>query len=410
MFWVAAAGITLVVAATLWRAAVRARGDVQAAAGFDLGVYRDQLAEVERDIARGLLPEGEGARLRTEVSRRVLEADRGLRSGAASGVSRAGWGLAVVLGAAMVGSVALYERIGAPGYPDLPLAERMAASEERRQNRPDQAQAEAGVPQTVRSDVDPDFAILMDKLRAAVLARPDDVQGLTLLVRNEAALGNLRAAIVAQTGLIAAKGPQAVAADHAGLAELLILATGGYVSPEAEEELVRALSLDARETTARYYSGVMFAQVGRFDQTFVIWRALLAEGPPDAPWIAPIRDQMPEVAARAGVNYTLPDAIATAPRGPSMADVAAMSDLSVGDRQVMIAGMVDQLAARLASEGGSAEEWVQLISSLAVLGRLDQAREIYAEAQTVFAGRTVELSALREAAVLAGVVDGGTGE
>ena len=406
IFWAAAGGMALIVVATLWRAAKRARGDVQAAAGFDLGVYRDQLAEVERDIARGVLPEGEGARLRTEVSRRVLDADRAMQAVALPAHARAGWGLAAVLAATVVGSLALYDRIGAPGYPDLPLAERLATSEALRQSRPNQAQAEAGMTPAPIPNVDPAFATLMDQLRAAVVARPDDQQGLALLARNEAALGNIRAAIVAQTALIAAKGAAAAGTDHAGLAELMIMATGGYVSPEAEEELVRALSVEPENATARYYSGVMFAQVGRFDQTFLLWRALLTEGPADAPWIGPIRAQMADVAARAGVNYTLPDA----PRTPTMADVAAMQELSVEDRQTMITGMVDQLGARLASEGGPAEDWVRLISSLSVLGRVDEARAIYAEAQTVFAGRTVELSALREAAVLAGATGEGTGE
>ena len=56
------------------RALLRARSDVQSAAAFDLKVYRDQLNEVDRDLARGTLAADEADRLRTEVSRRLLEA------------------------------------------------------------------------------------------------------------------------------------------------------------------------------------------------------------------------------------------------------------------------------------------------------------------------------------------------
>ncbi len=266
-------------------------------------------------------------------------------------------------------------------------------------SRASQAEALSHMPPEAPAIPPADFAALMDKLRTAVANRPGDRQGLALLARNEAAMGNFRAAITAQTGLIAAKGADAVAEDHAALAELLVVAVGGYVSPEAEEELVRALSLDPRNQTARYYSGVMFGQVGRYDQTFVLWRALLDEGPADAPWITPIRDQMDDVAARAGVNYTMPDL----PRGPSAGDVAAAADMTAEDRQAMIEGMVAQLGARLADEGGPVEDWARLITSLATLGRLDEARAIYTEALGRFAGRTVELSALREVAVSAGV-------
>jgi cytochrome c-type biogenesis protein CcmH len=406
VFWAAALGLSLIVVATLWMAARRARADTRSGADYDLSVYRDQLAEVERDIARGVLPPAEGARLRTEVARRVLDADRAAQGQTLPQSLRAGWGIVVVLGLTVVGVLLLYDRLGAPGYPDLPLKDRFAMSEELRQTRPSQAEAEAGVQETPRTDMAPDFADLMNKLRAAVIARPDDVQGLTLLARNEAALGNIRAAIVAQGSLITVKGAGVVAEDHAALAELLIVATGGYVSPTAEEQLVRALALDPANQTARYYSGVMFGQVGRFDRTFALWRALLEEGPADAPWIAPIRDQMPDVAARAGANYTLP----AAPRGPSAGDIEAAGQMAPEDRQAMIAGMVDQLGARLAADGGPAEDWAQLINALAVLGRLEEAGTIYAEAQTRFAGRTVELSALREVAVKAGIATGGVAE
>ena len=241
----------------------------------------------------------------------------------------------------------------------------------------------------------------MTKLRQAVQDRPDDQRGLELLARNEAAMGNLTAAKDAQAALLALRGNAATAEDHAALAELMIMSAGGYVSPEAEQVLARSLALDPANGTARYYTGTMFAQIGRFDRTFILWRRLLEQSPPDAPWVAPLRAQLPDVADRAGVRYTLPPA-ATAP-GPTGADIAAAAEMTAQDRQAMIEGMVDQLGARLAQDGGPAEDWARLITSLAQIGRTEQAREIYAEAQTRFAGRTVELSGLRQAAVEAGV-------
>ncbi len=41
------------------------------------------------------------------------------------------------------GALALYNRIGAPGYPDLPLKQRIADAEAARADRPGQADAEA---------------------------------------------------------------------------------------------------------------------------------------------------------------------------------------------------------------------------------------------------------------------------
>ncbi|MFN4128853.1 MAG: c-type cytochrome biogenesis protein CcmI [Paracoccaceae bacterium] len=403
VFWAAAALLVAGIVATLLRAMTRARSDGRAPVDFDLAVYRDQLTEIERDIARGAIPADEGARLRTEIQRRLLDADRAARAAAPSGEARAGWGMAALIVAVVLAGVAGYWRLGAPGYPDLPLAERLALSEEIRAGRPAQAEAEAQIPPAPARDVDPAFRDLMQKLRQAVQDRPNDLRGLELLARNEAAMGNMAAATAAQKAIIAVKGAAATADDHAAHAELMIMAAGGYVSPEAEQALVRALEADPRNGTARYYTGTMFAQIGRFDRTFILWNRLLEESPPDAAWVAPIRSQIEEIAARAGVRYTLPDA--PSGRGPTAADITASAQMTPEERQTMIEGMVDQLGARLAQEGGPAEDWARLITSLAQIGRGEQAREIYVEAQTRFAGRTVELSGLRQAAVMAGVAE-----
>jgi cytochrome c-type biogenesis protein CcmH len=75
------------------------------------------------------------------------------------------------------------------------------------------------------------------------------------------------------------------------------------------------------------------------------------------------------------------------------------------ERMQMIRGMVDGLGERLASEGGTAEEWARLITALGVLGDTDRARLIWQEAQNNFVGRTADLEIIRAAAVSAGVAE-----
>ena len=400
-FWIAAGGMGLAILALFLLALIRARGEIASAAEYDLKVYRDQLAEIDRDLARGTLPADEADRQRTEVSRRLLEADRARKAGDTSASTR-GIVVAGALILALIGSSYwVYNRLGAPGYPDLPLAARLAMSDELRANRAPQAEMEAAAAATRPAPAEPDaeFAQLMDQLRAAVADRPDDQRGLELLASNEARLGNLPEARVAQEQLIRLKGDTATADDHAALAELMIMAAGGLVSPEAEETLARALTLDANNGTARYYYGLMAAQVGRFDRTFGLWEPLLRDSPPDAPWIAPIRAQIADVAARAGIEYTLPAALP----GPDGDALTAAGEMSEEDRQAMVEGMVAQLGERLATEGGTVEEWARLISSLAVLNRMDEAAAIYAEALEVFDGSPSQRSFLREAALNAGL-------
>ncbi len=402
-FWIAATFLTLALAAILVWTIARRGAAHRTTAEADIAVYRDQLAEVDRDAARGTISATEADRSRVEISRRILEADRAV-TGAVGSTVAGGPALVPVLfvAAVLVAAVGLYWRLGAPGYPDLPMSERLAQAAAARADRPSQAEAEAQAVLPPVPGADAKYAELMEKLRKAVAEKPDDLTGQQLLARNEATLGNYSAAANAQAKVIALTGAKATAEDYAALTDLYVLATGGYVSPEAEAAAGESLARDPKNGTARFYVGLMWAQTGRPDLAFRFWRGLLEEGPEEAPWIAPIRDQIGMLAAAAGVDYT-PPAPVGALKGPSAGDMAAAADMSAEDRTAMIRGMVGQLSERLMSDGGSVEEWSRLISSLGVLGEKDKAKEAWAKAQAAFAGQDVALESLRQAAEQAGV-------
>lgn len=413
LFWVLALTMALLTAAILARPALRG-GTEAPAARQDLQVFKAQLAEIDRDTARGLLQPEDAERARTEIARKILEADRRLAATAPGrGAPRwAGWLAAGVTALVIAAGFLLYAEIGAPGYPDLPIAERLRTAERLYATRLPQAEAEKAVPPLARPAADPQMEALMTRLRSAVSERPDDPRGLDLLARNEAALGNFAAAWQAQARLIAAKGAAATAEDQAFQAEAMILAADGAVSPEAEQVLNAALRLNPHNPTARYYLGLMMAQSGRPDRTFPIWRDLLEEGPADAPWIAPIRSAIAELAWVAGDDgyqpppvaapVATPEAPAALP-GPSQADVAAAGQMAAGDREQMIRGMVESLASRLADQGGTPQEWARLIRALGVLNETERARAIWQEAQQVFAASPEALEEVRAAAEEAGV-------
>jgi cytochrome c-type biogenesis protein CcmH len=409
-FWIAAAGIGLAVTALLLLALLRGRAGDEPTAAYDLRVYRDQLREVDRDLARGVIAPADAERLRIEVARRVLEADRAL--GDYNGPEDTAAPplptlvMAGLVAAVMLGGVWTYFRLGAPGYPDLPIAERLAMSDQLYRTRPPQAAAEAAAAARAPAPApaDPTFTALMDKLRSALKDRPDDLEGHRLLARNESGLGNYAAAMAAQRQVIAILGDSVSADDHAMLAEIMILGAGGYVSPEAEVEIKRALQLDPLNGTASYYAGLMFAQVGRPDRTFALWAALLERSQPGDPWVAPLRAQLMQVASEAGEdNYVLPGTEA-AP-GPDADALAAAAEMTPEEREEMVRGMVARLSERLATQGGSAEEWARLITAYGVLGETDRAGAIWAEAQQRFGGRAADLKVVRAAALQAGVAE-----
>ncbi|MFK7869880.1 MAG: c-type cytochrome biogenesis protein CcmI [Roseobacter sp.] len=405
-FWILVAALAVLVAVFLALSlrTPRTQG-YEPPAAYDLRVYRDQLREVDKDLARGVVGPEDAERVRAEISRRILAADTAMTEevrlrDADRGAPKV---VGAVLAAALIcSSFAMYVWLGAPGYGDLGLERRIELAEEARLNRPGQAVAVDSMPAfTPPAGVSPDYIALIQQLRATVAERPDDLQGQVLLAQNEANLGNFSAASQAQMDVIRIKGDEAQAPDYADLADMLVLAAGGYVSPEAEDAVQRALALDPGNGTARYYMGLTMVQTGRPDRGFRLWDQMLRAGPPDAPWIPPIRAQIEDVAARAGVNYQMPEVGGA--RGPTADDIAAAGDMSPSERLEMIESMVSGLSERLAVEGGTVQEWVQLIGALGVLERRSDARAVFDNAIQVFADDLTAIDLINRAGQRVGI-------
>lgn len=409
-FWIITGAAALILAAALVLALLRGRRATGPAEAYDLQVYRDQLQEVEADAARGKIPPEEAERLKVEISRRLLAADAKVRQTGDSGKQpRAlGLGMAAVIATLVIGGgFATYRMVGAPGYGDRPLQPRLDRAEVALKSRPTQAEIEKQVPPSPAPEASADYVDLVQRLRGAVAERPQDLRGHMLLARSEAALGNFRKAYLAQAQIIKIKGPDATAQDFTDLADMMVLAAGGYVSPEAQKVLEQALSRDPNNGVARYYGGLMMAQIGRPDVAFGMWNKLLRESDATDPWVAPIREQIEDLAWLSGsTDFQMPKLGATsAGPGPTGADIAAAADMTPEERQAMIDGMIDRLSSRLAEEGGPPEDWARLIFVLGQRGKTEQANAIYTEAKTVFAAKPEALDALRKAAEQAGVAD-----
>ncbi len=403
LFWTLTAALVAVIALlfmlALWRGGAEAAAQPDAAK--DLGLYRDQLKGVEADLARGVIAPDEGERLRVEISRRLLEADRAAKGGrvgerAPLGATAAA---AVAIMALLGASVGVYQWLGTPGFSDQPMYARLAESNAAYDARPSQTEAEATADAIRGAPPEPDaqFADLMVKLRQAVIDRPDDPEGHDLLARNEALLGNFHEAWIAQQKLIALKGDTASANDLAMQAEFMIGATGGVITPEIEAVLGSVLNKDPGNGTALYYMGLMMAQLNRPDRTFDIWSALLARGPENAPWIAPIRRTINELAWFAGqADYEAPAAQAV---GPTATDLAAAANLAPEAREAALGEATQALMSKMAGMGGTAEEWARLIRALKLLGDEQRAAAVWEEAQQVFAERPVDLAMIEGAAI-----------
>ena len=392
LFWTIAILMLLAAAWVILRPLLGAGSDAGTAReNPDVAVYRDQLKELDADVARGVLSTADAEPTRAEIGRRLLAAASTMTETGQRAPRRGNAALIPVLVAVMAfGSLGIYAALGNPGMPDQPLASRDPAGPP----RPSQAEAVARMADALaenRVTPSPRDAELLTQLQNVLETRKDP-RGFGILAQSLISLRDYPAAAAALSEVVTLKGDQATAADFTNLAEVMVYAAGGYVSPEAEDVLAEALQRDITDRRARYYSGLALAQGGKPELAMSLWAGLINEGPPDAPWKADIREDIRQLAARA--NLPLPEGML---RGPTQEDIEAASDMAAEDRMEMIRGMVSQLEDRLATEGGDASEWARLIRSLTALGETDRAATIAAEARDTFAGNAAALAVINAA-------------
>ncbi|WP_340107124.1 c-type cytochrome biogenesis protein CcmI [Pikeienuella sp. HZG-20] len=390
-FWIIAVVAALVAVFIVIRPLLKSRTEAAPRAAHDAQVFRAQLIELDHDIARGLVAEADVEPTRLEISRRLLAADAESRAtaGLVAAPAALSRGLAIILVvSAPLAAAALYMNLGAPGAADMPFADRAEAQ------RPSQEEAERMM--AGRGNLAPpagadtaEFEQLIEQLEERLAETPDDERGVLLYARALMNLSRFDEGWRQYEKLIQLRGAAADASIYAGAAEGMILAAGGYVSPEAEAALLEVLKQEPTNPAARYYLGRLQAQEGAPERAAEIWTRLLDESPPDAPWVAPIRSEM--AALNLGPRPRRGDGLP----GPTREEMEAAAALPETDRQAMANDMVDRLAERLKTQGGDVAEWRRLIRSYSVLGRNASAQEALKAAEAAFAGDPAALAALR---------------
>jgi cytochrome c-type biogenesis protein CcmH len=312
--------------------------------GSETSVYKDQLAEIDRDVVLGLIGPAEADAARVEISRRLLAAAEQQRKPAVQSNTRLRRSAALL---SLIGlpilALAIYLPLGSPRLGDFPLAARMAT--------PDSSQP-----------VD----TLVAQVEQHLEKSPTDGRGWSVLAPVLARLGRYDEAVRAYRNALTYAGDNAD--RRADLGEVMVAAAGGVVTAEAKAEFERALALDADAVKANYFVGLSAEQDGRNADAAAIWRRMLAKAPADAPW----RPLLQAALTRVG---------GPAVPAPSNEMMAAAKDMSEADRGAMIRGMVDRLASRLKQNGDDVEGWLRLVKAYTVMGDRDKAKSAASDAR-----------------------------
>src|ERR1700761_1523317 len=331
----------------------------QRSGGSEANVYKDQLAEVERDVSAGLIAPTEAAAARVEIGRRLLAAadrpddtplrpSRGLRRGAA---------LLALVGLPAL-ALAVYLPLGSPRLGGYPLA------------------ARAGKPDGTQP-----LENLVAQVQKHLEQNPADGRGWAVLAPVLVRMGRYDEAVQALRNSIKYNGENAV--RHADLGEAIAGAANGVVTAEAKTEFEHAVALDANEPKANYFLGLAAEQDGRKADAASIWRAMLDKTPPDAPWRTLIQTSLERVGG---------------PTAPALSDqtIAAANEMNDGDRNAMIHSMVERLATRLKQNGDDVEGWLRLVRAYLVLGDRDKARSAHGDARQAVANDAERLKQLND--------------
>jgi cytochrome c-type biogenesis protein CcmH len=327
--------------------------------GSEAAVYKDQLAEIDRDVAGGMIGPSEAEAARVEISRRLLAAVDGQRDlPAQSNVKlRRSAAVMALIGLPVV-AVAFYLSLGSPQLGDFPLAGRTSV---------------ANATQPLEN--------LVAQVEAHLEKNPTDGRGWNVLAPVLARLGRYDEAVRAYRNSISFNGDGAE--RRSDLGEALAGAAGGVVTLEAKAEFERAVALNADDPKANYFLGLAAEQDGRNADAASIWRTMLAKAPADAPW----RPLVQAALVRVG-----------GPPAPALPDgaVAAAKEMNEADRGTMIRGMVDRLATRLKQNGDDVEGWLRLVRAYMVMGDRDKAVSAVTDARQAVANNAERLRQLNE--------------
>ena len=273
MIWIVFAGMTAAVIAALLWPVVRGKGARTEAErdAYDRAVFRDQLAELDRDVERGTIGQADAEAARNEISRRLIAASQ--QPSRSRGTEALPW--IAILGALIIPAVALplYIDAGSPMLADVPLAARMADAEKNN-----------------------DFDALIAKVERHLAETPDDLQGWQILAPAYRRAMRWDDAAEASRNILRLSAPTAENISDYG--EALVMASQGMVPAEAHTLFKQALVLDPKMPKARFYDALALKQEGRLAEAKAAFEAFLKDTPADAPWRQMLLAEMQDQAAK----------------------------------------------------------------------------------------------------------------
>ncbi len=235
----------------------------------NVSIYRDQLRELEGDLAGGKIAREDYDRSRRELEARLLADVAAADASTASGRSPIRWVAGVAIPLLALG---VYFSVGSPRTIEREVQEAVTAQ-----------QVEA----------------MVARLAARLRENPDDTDGWKLLGRSYAVMGRFTesADAYARAATRAPRDPQLLV----DFADALAMARGQSLQGEPEKLVLRALEIDPKNLKALALAGTARYERKDFKGAANTWQRMLPLVPPDSEDARAIQSNVDEALAMAGV-------------------------------------------------------------------------------------------------------------
>jgi cytochrome c-type biogenesis protein CcmH len=264
----------------------------------NVSILRDQLHELDADLANGTMPQAQYDEARRELERRVLEESQAVEGAELAPSRSAAWTAAILGSVIPIAALLFYVALG--NHDAFSPATREVAKE--RDHEVTRAELET----------------MAGKLSAKLEKEPNNPQGWVMLARTYYVLQrNEDAARAFERAIALVPDSADLLADYADV----LGATQGGLQGKPLELVMRALKVDPKQWKALALAGTAAFDRKDYKEAVMYWERMKATLPPDAPMAGSVDSSIAEARALGGLpptaNVDAPNAQASSKQAPS---------------------------------------------------------------------------------------------
>ncbi|EJF90582.1 c-type cytochrome biogenesis protein CcmI [Bartonella tamiae] len=363
IFWIGAAVLAAIVTiSVLWAVSVDSYGNesnvLLDSRMSNLSMYKNQLAEIDTDLARGMIDEEGAKEARLELSRAILAQEKQLTRGAFTKNRSKFLRINISLGVLFVPilMIGVYSLTGSPETKSYFFNDLMRIN-----------------PQNLNLEQN------LVRMEALFLRDPDNGKLADDLASSYLVAGRYQDS--ANTYLDALRLNGETAPRLVGYGMALSGFEGGTITQEAQKAFEKAVKLSPQDFYPRLFIAEALRQEGKADEAAKGLQNFLDQAPKDSPWRSRVEAMIIQLQQNAKDSSSMTQQNHQFDKAPSKFK---------SDEQVMIIGMVTSLEQRLKTDPDDLEGWKMLIHSWLVLKKSEKAQKAYNEGRNKLSSKKVD--------------------